>query len=558
MYDYRNDLMTIIQNIGASPAELAQGRTILQAALNLINALPVDRTSRPTHRRNHQPPAHQFQIKRHETVPRRTPVAPPASQAPAKSAEVAKPKAALAPAVPSGQPTPASATTVKPAPTPVTSQPTAPLPPLNGDQYAALNKLKGLAQELTGFINQTNTAVPAFVNLTKRLAKLEADLSEADQTALASRLTPVKQLLAQAQAVMAPRLPKPAPKPAPQPKPKPSPAKAAKPVPSANPMAAALAKEDVKKAPAPFNSQKGQYVVQRELTGAQLLTDSGQAAGHISETIVRKFNLVSGTIVKADINPTDIFVHKALRQIDHLGDLKFDDAQQIQTFDFGVVNKHKRHLRVTFNSNNEPLLVNGKKYAFLLDEDNLQATNGSIVELAWYTNDPDSMRIRWTYPTTAEKTAAKQQAKKSPKAPAKLSAPTEKRYPGIDLSGQTVAVLVGNRQEHEDYEATIRLYGGEPTVIDGFKTQKSYLKSKLRGADLVILVKSKAHHGTSKAVVDFQNQLGYNFAVANTLSMGQFEDALYRAANGFPADTASFANQDLTDQIGAALDKVKQ
>ena len=554
MYDYRNDLMTIIQNIGASPAELAQGRTILQAALNLINALPTDKTSRPTHRRNHQPPAHQFQIKRHETAPRRTPVAPPASQAPAKSAEVAKPKAALAPAVPSGQPTPASATTVKPAPTPVTSQPTAPLPPLNGDQYAALNKLKGLAQELTGFINQTNTAVPAFVNLTKRLAKLEADLSEADQTALASRLTPVKQLLAQAQAVMAPRLPKPAP----QPKPKPSPAKAAKPVPSANPMAAALAKEDVKKAPAPFNSQKGQYVVQRELTGAQLLTDSGQAAGHISETIVRKFNLVSGTIVKADINPTDIFVHKALRQIDHLGDLKFDDAQQIQTFDFGVVNKHKRHLRVTFNSNNEPLSVNGKKYAFLLDEDNLQATNGSIVELAWYTNDPDSMRIRWTYPTTAEKTAAKQPAKKSSNAPAKLSAPTEKRYPGIDLSGQTVAVLVGNRQEHEDYEATIRLYGGEPTVIDGFKTQKSYLKSKLRGADLVILVKSKAHHGTSKAVVDFQNQLGYNFAVANTLSMGQFEDALYRAANGFPADTASFANQDLADQIGAALDNVKQ
>ena len=162
MYDYRNDLMTIIQNIGASPAELAQGRTILQAALNLINALPTDKTSRPTHRRNHQSPAHQFQIKRHETAPRRTPVTPPASQAPAKSAAVAKPKAALALAVPSGQPTPASATTVKPAPASVTSQPTAPLPPLNGDQYAALNKLKGLAQELTGFINQTNTAVPAF------------------------------------------------------------------------------------------------------------------------------------------------------------------------------------------------------------------------------------------------------------------------------------------------------------------------------------------------------------------------------------------------------------
>ena len=97
----------------------------------------------------------------------------------------------------------------------------------------------------------------------------------------------------------------------------------------------------------------------------------------------------------------------------------------------GVVNKHKRHLRVTFNSNNEPLLVNGKKYAFLLDEGNLQATNGSIVELAWYTNDPDSMRIRWTYPTTAEKTAAKQAAKKRAKPATTLSVPTENATPAL-------------------------------------------------------------------------------------------------------------------------------
>ena len=83
MYDYRNDLMTIIQNIGASPAELAQGRTILQAALNLINALPADGTSRPTHRRNHQPPAHQFQIKRHETL-RAAPRSPHPQSSPSK------------------------------------------------------------------------------------------------------------------------------------------------------------------------------------------------------------------------------------------------------------------------------------------------------------------------------------------------------------------------------------------------------------------------------------------------------------------------------------------
>ena len=65
----------------------------------------------------------------------------------------------------------------------------------------------------------------------------------------------------------------------------------------------------------------------------------------------------------------------------------------------------------------------------------------------------------------------------------------------------------------------------------------------MKSADIVILVKSKAHHGASKAVNDFQQQFGFNFAVANTISMGQFEDALYRAAHGFPADTVGIANQ---------------
>ena len=78
-----------------------------------------------------------------------------------------------------------------------------------------------------------------------------------------------------------------------------------------------------------------------------------------------------------------------------------------------------------------------------------------------------------------------------------------------------------------------------PTKI---KTKKSFLKDKLKSADIVILVKSKAHHGASKAVAEFQNQFGFAFAVANTLSMGQFEDALYRASNGLPADITSMDN----------------
>lgn len=501
MYDYRQDLMTILENIGDTPAELIRGQQILQAALNLITA-----GEHPHYESKHSTnqPRH-FKIKRH--VERTN---PEINLNHVKSTPVK----------------PASATKV----------------PLTGHQYDALNKIKGLEPVLQGLVNQPKTAAVKFDHLNNQMTKLLKDLSEADQRALQPRLNQLKANFMTIKNQVKPSQPAPKPQ-AKEVKPTPT---TTTPVETNNPMTEALAKTQPKQPRAPFSSQKSQYVIQRQLVGADLLTENGQEAGHISETMVRKFNLQSGSIVKADIRPNDIFIHKAIRTIDHLGDLKFDDAAKIQTFDFGVVQKHKRHLRVTFNSNNEPLMVDGKKYAFLLPEDNLVAGKGSIVQLAWFTDDPDSMRIRWTYPTEEEKAAAKAPAKKtspSKKLEATASQPTEKRYPGIDLSGQTVAVLVGNRQEHESYEQMIRLYGGQPTIVDSFKTQKAYLKNKLKSADIVILVKSKAHHGASKAVNDFQQQFGFNFAVANTISMGQFEDALYRAANGFPADTVGIANQ---------------
>lgn len=501
MYDYRQDLMTILENIGDTPAELARGQQILQAALNLIAAgeYPHHESKHPTSQSRH------FKIKRHIGGANHETSFKQVKSTPTK-------------------------------PTPATQV------PLTGHQYDALNKIKGLEPVLQGLVNQPKVAATKFAHLNQQMTKLLKDLSEEDQAALQPRLGQLKANFTRIKNQVKPNQPTPQPQ-----------AKAVKEKPispatteTTNPMTEALVASQPKQPRAPFSSQKGQYVIQRQLVGADLLTENAQEAGHISETMVRKFNLQSGSIVKADIRPTDVFIHKAIRTIDHLGDLKFDDPAKIQTFDFGVVQKHKRHLRVTFNSNNEPLMVDGKKFAFLLPEDNLVAGKGSIVQLAWFTDDPDSMRIRWTYPTEEEKATAKAPTKKtspSKKAESASSQPTEKRYPGIDLSGQTVAVLVGNRQEHESYEQIIRLYGGQPTIVNSFKTQKTYLKNKLKSADIVILIKSKAHHGASKAVNAFQQQFGFNFAVANTIAMGQFEDALYRAANGFPADTVGIANK---------------
>lgn len=488
MYDYRQDLLNIIENIDDSDEGLIRGRETLRAAMSLIDALPLDGGQRTRHHytiRRHSHPHHQ-----HSTSNE------------AQSQETKQ--------------------------------------PLNGDQYEALNKLRGIRQSISKVQDGQDAD-----KLAARYQQIVAKLSDSDKSVLASQLQAINRELDRlglnhkaAKASSAPTnavVGQPS-RPAHNSSEQDSPAITDK-------------EESSKPAKprAPFSSQKRQYVVQRELTGATLLTDNGQDAGHISESVVRRYNLVSGTIVKADIMPNDIFVHKALRHIDHLGKTQFDDDDRIDTFEFGVVKKHKHHLRVTYNSNNEPLLVNGHKHAFLLDLDNPLVGPGAIVELAWYKDDPDSMRIRWTYPTEKlekgqpqHKTASNE---KDDNADKEASQSLTKRYTNLDLHGQTVAVLVGNRQEHQSYERMVDLYNGQPTVVDSFKTKKSYLKDKLKSADIVILVKSKAHHGASKAVAEFQDQYGFAFAVADTLAMGQFEDALYRASQGLPADVASIDNK---------------
>lgn len=496
MYDYRNDLLNIINNIDDTDEGLIHGRELLRSAMHLIDALPSDG--------NHTA-RHPFTIKhnhhQHNAASSTDHLAPASDN-----------KAGVQPQVNH---------------------------PLNGNQYETLNKLKGLLQELKNLTN--NSDDNAANKLAQRYHKITATLSEQDKHILADQLQPIHHHLDRLGVVHDRQSPE-------KPHHKrftPSNNNGHHDLPQATFKSSSPETATTDHPKTPFSSQKRQYIAQRELNGATLLTENGQDAGHVSESIVRKMNLTSGTVVKADIMPNNIFIHKVLRHIDHLGSTKFDDKTRIATFEFGVVKKHKHHLRVTYNSNNEPLLVNGKKYAFLLDLDNPVVGNGSIVELAWYKDDPDSMRIRWTYPTEKPLDEAKVDNSKHHNKDDETSnsePSITKRYPDLDLNGKTVAVLVGNRQEHEDYERQIELYHGQPTIVDSFKTKKSYLKDKLKSADIVILVKSKAHHGASKAVAEFQDQFGFAFAVANTLAMGQFEDALYRASHGMPADITSMTN----------------
>lgn len=149
-----------------------------------------------------------------------------------------------------------------------------------------------------------------------------------------------------------------------------------------------------------FDLDPGEYVVQRRLTGAQLLDAYGQQAFFISEKMIRMLNLQDGDIVTADGEPYQSLSKAYIKRVTGHLDLDYDP---IEVFRQAVVESKDGELVVTHNIYGKRLKVNGSKVTYHVKDDRIQfmVQEGDIVDLAWYANDDntqDSMTIRWVYP----------------------------------------------------------------------------------------------------------------------------------------------------------------
>ena len=264
-----------------------------------------------------------------------------------------------------------------------------------------------------------------------------------------------------------------------------------------------------------FDLNPGEYVVQRRLTGAQLLDTYGQQAFFISEKMVRMLNLQDGDIVTADGEPYQSLSKAYIKRVTGHLDLDYDP---IEVFRQAVVESKDGELVVTHNIYGKRLKVNGSKVTYHVKDDRIQfmVQEGDIVDLAWYANDDnaqDSMTIRWVYPLEddnqpAEKAPKQKSVEKKPAKKEKmhLALGLSKQIFGsmqqgaqdakklkVDLKGQKVGIAIGNGQNGEILKATVKACNGDPRLINAFAGKSKKIEKAVKNLDMVIMIKSYAN-----------------------------------------------------------------
>ena len=310
-----------------------------------------------------------------------------------------------------------------------------------------------------------------------------------------------------------------------------------------------------------FDLDPGEYVVQRRLTGAQLLDAYGQQAFFISEKMIRMLNLQDGDIVTADGEPYQSLSKAYIKRVTGHLDLDYDP---IEVFRQAVVESEDGELVVTHNIYGKRLKVNGSKVTYHVKDDRIQfmVQEGDIVDLAWYANDDnaqDSMTIRWVYPLEdnnqpVEKAPKQKSAEKKPAKKEKmhLALGLSKQIFGsmqqgaqdakklkVDLGGQKVGIAIGNGQNGEILKATVKACNGDPRLINAFAGKSKKIEKAVKNLDMVIMIKSYANHPSSWSLAKACKKYGVKFAVSNKMSTQSFCRALYRAENNLPSDEQS-------------------
>lgn len=310
-----------------------------------------------------------------------------------------------------------------------------------------------------------------------------------------------------------------------------------------------------------FDLKQGEYVLQRRLTGAQLLDAYGQQAFFINEKMIQMLKLQDGDIVVADGEPYQSLTKPYIKRVvDHL-DLEYNP---IEVFRQAVVEKKDDELVVTHNIYGKRLKVNGSKVTYHVKDDRIQfmVQEGDIVDLAWYANDDnaqDNMTIRWVYPLEddnqpAEKAPKQKTVEKKPAKKGKmhLALGLSKQIFGsmqqgaqdakklkVDLKGQKVGIAIGNGQNGEILKATVKACNGDPRLINAFTGKSKKIEKAVKNLDMVIMIKSYANHPSSWSLAKACKKYGVKFAVSNKMSTQSFCRALYRAENNLPSDEQS-------------------
>lgn len=292
-----------------------------------------------------------------------------------------------------------------------------------------------------------------------------------------------------------------------------------------------------------------QYLVRRLLSGARLIDRYGNASARISEWLARRFDLKNCDRVTADIKPSDAEHAHALVIINSVDRCHQSEDQNIDYFNLGLIEQVGSRLVVSKSAGGSRTLAQANPAfspyrisQYVAQKYSLHA--GDIVDLAWYREAPQTIRIVWKHDAGDQQASAGHVKKHSEyrsasRAGANHQSDTDISQLDFDLHGQTVAVIVGDSAREAAIAKLITERHGHPQIVDGFKAshRSDYYAQAISDADIVITVQNYTNHEVTSAVMTAiaQSDNSQKTAIAHTNSPLMIERAIYRADAGLPA-----------------------
>lgn len=288
------------------------------------------------------------------------------------------------------------------------------------------------------------------------------------------------------------------------------------------------------------------FIIKRQLSGANLVDSSHNQIAYYSESLIHQFDWQTGDLSVVD--DPDAYLPKVTRIIKQRSS---SHNQEITEFRNGIVEQTKtvmgspqlvvdRNIYRDYLGNINPLVERFRISDTLASDFNIEP--GDLVTLAWYKNNPSLIKIRWRESLADKRggralTASKTVKESSTNKQKDQNKSTPTITLNYDLAGQTVGVIVGDKQRSNEIADLIKRHGGVPRIIDGFFRHAGipdFYSNQLNDCDIAILVQNYSKHSTSSAVLDTVKDNQIKFAIANSIGSQAIDRAIYRADQGLP------------------------
>ena len=292
--------------------------------------------------------------------------------------------------------------------------------------------------------------------------------------------------------------------------------------PDNNPNKAAV--KIVKKANKPITN----YRVQRLLAGAKIIDQNGQQVVYYNEQITRNLDLHDGDNVVLSSKPGDY--GDSLYYVERV--IPNYQESNIKTFGPAVVkasdNPGKLIVSQDIAGNHlydatEVLVV----YTITPEEqESMNISEGDVVELAWYKDKSDSIKIRWKYPQAEISDLNIPKKKHSDYQENKVYKPTL----DFNLNYRTVGIVIADKGLANGLKEIIEAHHGIPIIAISENVNRIY--GMIKNCDYVVLIKNYVNHEISQGL----NDHGVKFAMAKTVGQLEVEKAIYRISHDLPTE----------------------